>query len=129
MIKAIELKIGNYLFDREDRLCKVEAIDLAFIDSVVGEAFKAPAIIGGLTALPHKPIELTETWLEKFGFKMVAGNAEKDNYLLWKNKTTHNFDFVLNEPHSNKRIVTPIKYVHQLQNLYYALTNEELKPI
>ena len=84
MIKAIELKIGNYLFDREDRLCKVESIDVAFIDSIVGEPFKAPAIIGGLTALPHKPIELTETWLEKFGFKEKFESNYKKELLEMK---------------------------------------------
>jgi hypothetical protein len=116
-MKANELRIGNYLFDREDRLCKVEAIDLAFIDSVVNEAFKAPAIIGGLTALPHKPIELTEEILLKCEIDEDI-NLEFDKILGYYVVYLED-SFCLNS--------VKLYHLHQLQNLYHALTNEELE--
>lgn len=66
------------------------------------------------------PIELTEHWLLKFGF-------EKLNYTyLAKGLAVHNHDIVsFYMLYEQNR--TYIKYVHQLQNLYFALTGEELK--
>lgn len=72
-------------------------------------------------------IPLTEEWLIKFGF-------EKDNeykYFVKEIKTYKEFilDF---STQSNSWFLcdtdvdTDIKYVHQLQNLYFALTNKEL---
>jgi hypothetical protein len=68
-----------------------------------------------------EPIPLTEEWLLKFGF---VSNPYEDRY---EKGTIHiecdktkgaTYLWVENMPH--------IKYVHQLQNLYFALTGEEL---
>ena len=60
-----------------------------------------------------KPIPLTEEWLVKFGFKKgVKG---------WFKTLDKNYKFNLYLYHDSK-----YKSVHQLQNLYFALTNEEL---
>jgi hypothetical protein len=67
------------------------------------------------------PIPLTEEWLLKFGFEKFI---TKDIYPT----------FALNDFNWNDGIlyivgysfINHIKYVHQLQNLYFALTNEEL---
>jgi len=78
------------------------------------------------------PIPLTEEWLETFGF-----NHEYNEYwsvehryitfLLFVNsrhKTIYHFtDVERRQYHS----MLSIKYVHQLQNLYHSLTEEELK--
>lgn len=149
MIKASELKIGNYLQDRENRLCKVESIDISFIDSIVGEAFKAPAIVGGLTSLPHKSIKLTDEWLVKLGFEK---EPEKYNSVKYKIPYKFNWDknplvyFIIYdfEYHASgedfKGWLIPltdgeffmscknveVKYLHELQNLYFAITSNEL---
>ena len=55
-----------------------------------------------------EPIPLTEEWLIRFGFKkdmVLLTNSDGDNFYL--------SDF-------------KIEYVHQLQNLYFALTGNEL---
>lgn len=59
-----------------------------------------------------KPIPLTEEWLVKFGFKKgskgwfkTLSNNHKFNFYMYKNLCSN---------------------VHQLQNLYFALTGEEL---
>jgi hypothetical protein len=75
-----------------------------------------------------RPIPLTEEWLLKFGF-------EVDDHLMNPDDWPY-VDYIKNEV----RISEPnysfafygrdneleIKYVHQLQNLYFALTGEEL---
>lgn len=68
------------------------------------------------------PIPLTEEWLLKFGFEKKGVNRTR--WTFWKidlvedEKGIYSFD--------ESRIYIDIKYVHQLQNLYFALTNEEL---
>jgi len=67
------------------------------------------------------PIPITEEWLEKFAFKKVT------SFVFGKSTGVGN---ILIEDTPSYHWVGwsqyPIKYVHQLQNLYYALTGEEL---
>jgi len=76
------------------------------------------------------PIPLTEEWLLKFGFKQRMGSVSNPtkcytskimDFYFYKNGNTRLFmvrkDF-------DKNI--PIEYVHQLQNLHFALCGEEL---
>jgi hypothetical protein len=106
-MKANELRIGNYLQNFAGDIAQV--IHLTKDKTILESA-----------------IPLTEEWLLKFEFVKVSTNYERDWLLLWGNIKTGTIDFVLNEPHSYKRHITPLKYVHQLQNLYFALTGEEL---
>lgn len=75
-----------------------------------------------------EPIPLTEEWLLKFGFEfdtitfskgllMFSPSSNWDKSAVWYGTLTHG------------RISIEMKYVHQLQNLYFALTGEELKTI
>lgn len=79
-----------------------------------------------------KPIPLTEEWLKKFGFEKKTGIYRKSfnekvigigldgSYGLYDNEN----DWKIGSSFcGNNRII----FVHQLQNLYFALTNEELK--
>ncbi len=76
-----------------------------------------------------EPIPLTEEWLTKFGFHKTAEDdfdktfGDIDQISIRSNKlyVTDKFGVYLNP----KRIAI-IQYVHQLQNLYFALTSEEL---
>jgi len=82
-----------------------------------------------------KPIPLTEEWLLKFGFSknendvlqiettlMPLSITLSDNYPDEKYKA-----WVYEDENSSYHIISDnIKYVHQLQNLYFDLTNEEL---
>lgn len=68
-----------------------------------------------------KPIPLTEEWLVKFGFE----NGELlvfEGYVLFKKFP----DIITLEIDGNRMPLHGFKYVHQLQNLYFALTGEEL---
>lgn len=83
-----------------------------------------------------EPISLTEDWMIRAGFKC----KESSSCNLWHiglNPITHDYLFDLTWLLEPERINAPnapfyrnvghtIYYVHQLQNLYFALTGEEL---
>ncbi len=72
-----------------------------------------------------KPIPLTEEWLVKFGLAVdkwfidESFKITKDEHYGWEIHTQ-------NATHTKSIAFAYIKYVHQLQNLYFALTGEEL---
>ena len=68
------------------------------------------------------PITLTEEWLLKFGYKKWKHN---NRWSLNKHLMYFKADGLLYYGSGYSRI--NIKHVHQLQNLYKALTNEDLK--
>jgi hypothetical protein len=67
-----------------------------------------------------KPIELTYQWLDKFGFEFKDAGDFGHYYSLE--------DFDLNQDYQPIDFdCIEIKYVHQLQNVYFALTGKELE--
>lgn len=76
-------------------------------------------------SLPE-PIPLTEDWLIRFGFiGDVNSGFGKDAIELNYITTDEHFEFEY-KTSSKAWMLVPIKYVHQLQNLYYTLAGEEL---
>jgi hypothetical protein len=68
-----------------------------------------------------KPILLTEEWLLKFGFEQGRNEWSKDGECFeW---FSDGYYFTAGD---GCKIGLVIKYVHQLQNIYFALTGEEL---
>lgn len=66
------------------------------------------------------PIIITKEWLLKFGFTLEYTNG---GFTKWEKGKFMLLDGKLPFPiHQKKRI----DYVHELQNLYFALTGEEL---
>jgi hypothetical protein len=78
-----------------------------------------------------KPIQLTEEWLLKFGF--LRHHLDYSNGVIYiKNVPgTNEFEWGVfpNELGSGIQVKNRIKlkYVHQLQNLHFALTGKELE--
>lgn len=70
----------------------------------------------------YKPIPITIKWLEKFGFENTQLNA-------WKIRGLCTMELIdkLYPVDELMELIKPVKYVHSLQNLYFALTNTELK--
>lgn len=114
-MKANELRIGNWVTatccydDKPIRNIEYSQIDCGFEDFL-------------------EPIPLTGEWLLKFGFE----KAYKDRVFKFNDNFGVDFGISIffiqhykNEVH-NSFIRTEIYYVHQLQNLYFALTGEEL---
>lgn len=123
-MKSNELRIGNYLHDRNDNLCKV--IELR------ADGIYAPAVDLAITGLPNKPIELTEKWLLKLGFRK---ELESDSAIFYENDFLsintykgYNSTFLKRNRLLNQQdySINNIEYVHHLQNLYFVLTGEEL---
>jgi hypothetical protein len=117
-MKSTELRIGNLVRNNLsgeilkpcDILCdvintdKIEGLNYGFIE----------------------PIPLTEEWLLKFGFKW-KGLIAKGRYLTLF--TPCGKAIVYKESHfifTGVTIEVQTNYVHQLQNLYFALTGKEL---
>jgi hypothetical protein len=125
-MNTTELRIGNLvnlMLNHEDfKTIRVDVTDLINISH------------GGV----YEPIPLTEEFLLKFGFEYI--NRHDNNFITFQD-WTHNYflqcdakkrdnkylilDNCLNDLRSFSMV--DIEYVHQLQNLYFALTGEELK--
>jgi hypothetical protein len=134
MIKANELRIGNLVeykitdeFDERKEWWEVSEIDADDIHWLS----KVDTNDDDFRAIP-----LTEEWLLKFGFSTTD---YKNGYIGIDHKVGGIItDFVLTYPlvigefqkhfiwEDSKFKYNELKYVHQLQNLYFALTNEEL---
>lgn len=115
-MKTTELRIGNYIIDTNGLkdYYKVFLLEDGYINTSKEDSIQ--------------PIQLTEEWLLKLGgvdnnYTIDFKCSRKKICFSWASKVVsdgrrHGF-------HSNK--YPHIKYVHQLQNLYFALTGEELK--
>jgi hypothetical protein len=117
MIQANELRIGNLVDDGFENIIEIN------IDS-----YREILVFDANTR--WKGIKLNEEWFLKFGFKNTI--IEKLNFQEYK---ISNLCFAkVGGDHSKyqlslfgKYYAVYIEYVHQLQNLYFALTNEELQ--
>lgn len=67
-----------------------------------------------------KPIPLTEAWLLKFKFEETEFVFRLGSFFLTKSRTGNKF---LYQAHTDR---FSVKYVHKLQNLYFALKEKEL---
>lgn len=143
-MKITELRIGNY-FDVIDRTNTIHfPLNVCFkVYSI--EPFKISGCEHKMNFCNVKkmhefdikdlsPIVLSEGWLLKFGFEKINGVFKKKlrNDLFIRCSFHKNIlGIVLDDIFEavDKRetvILNPVEFVHQLQNLYYALTGEEL---
>ena len=124
MIQANELRIGNLLQRLDGSAFEVGAYNILAINDYP-------------KYLQPNPIPLTEEWLVKLGFEKRKDKTPKialDIVCVWNKKqffffyeSKNNFiaiDFLNSDDFGTK--TTEIHYVHQLQNLYFGLTGEEL---
>lgn len=77
----------------------------------------------------YEPMPITEEWLLKFGFE--KSTLDGDN--TWLNLRYRYLTFSSDESVEFKKVYLTVsrmdiicEYVHELQNLYFALTGEEL---
>lgn len=113
-MKAEELRIGNLVFLQKDGDKKEYQIDSGFDLYKLDESDCADI----------SPIPITEDWLVKLGFKTDGyGEFERDQILLDCEYTDAGEWIVM---YCKAYIKADIKYLHQLQNLCFALTGIEL---
>ena len=123
-MKASKLRVGNLVSEPySNGVFKVvninsEGFDYVDMHNVLFTALGRHEITSIL------PIPLTEEWLLRFGFE-AKGKARIYKFIfVWLEN--EEFVFALSEPIKNKTHLTKLQHVHQLQNLYFALTGEEL---
>ena len=105
-MKSQELRIGNLVFGQypnNKEVIEVEKISNFFVNGL------------GISAI--EPIPLTEELLFKFGFEKAENGFWCPNETLSYRDGYFGFG---TDRH------TKLDFVHQLQNLYFALTNKQL---
>lgn len=110
-MEAKNLRLGNYVMNGDD-IGRVERLSIIRIS----------------TSSPHvgveiSPIKLTEEWLLKFGLEKYAILSELQ---VWWLHDGYRFLYQMGDNYHNGQLGIQVKYVHQLQNLYFALTGKEL---
>lgn len=109
-MKANELRIGNLIM-WNDTQTKVTPEHLTML--LGKHSFRAAGV------------PLTKEWIEKFGFVDEDNKTWQNEIALYPAHITvggYNYNASFFEHHN----LINVQYVHQLQNLYYALTGEEL---
>ena len=122
MIQPQELRIGNYV-DYNGEIIKLDGSLLC-------------CYIQNELEFPLNPIPLTEEILSKFGFirnqiKTISEviDVSGNDKLLEFEVTEMGLDLWISSDKIDEALYFPvnyIKYAHNLQNLYFALTGEEL---
>jgi len=122
-LQAQELRIGNWVYYYNTLLFKVDGIyppqplkDKNYSDKWLID------IDGGALTVPLEDcsaVEITEDWLEKFGFKKDSTDWWDKEGVGLKRYTDESFLEYHYEPE--------IYFIHQLQNLFFSLTGEELE--
>lgn len=123
-MKAAELRIGNWY--NEFGIPKQATASTIVAMSQIEAA--------GKKVIDVSAIPLTEEWLKRFDFKPSSDYDLQKNFIGWTRdgsdygvavKSTHHF-FLDAGDDNYYRIPVKLEFVHQLQNLYFALTGEEL---
>lgn len=129
-LKCTDLRIGNWI-KYEDKLVQVVQLSSLMILCQRDEN----QFLVNCEPKVFQPIELTEEVLAKIGFKknIIYGNVIEyfpidDNLTrIFCIKEKQNFKIQNVRKNITETIEKHIKYLHQLQNAYYLLTNEELE--
>jgi hypothetical protein len=122
-MKANELRIGNKIIFSEDGT-------IFTVGSIEEKGFMVQneEETTWIESEEFEPIPLTEEWLLKFGFEKINNDVfriiQNDNF---KSPFSIAFDNINNLfKIAFQGYWYHCKHVHQLQNLYFALTGEEL---
>lgn len=139
-MKASSLRLNNWIHVAGNTLetrqtSKPFLVTIDILKCIAEENEERPDAI--LTAFT--PIRLTEDWLLKLGFVKDSLTFRKGKYILWFNGIDNReYAFMLfdqrdgiddspsNDFHVFSTNLTYVTHVHQLQNLYFALTGDEL---
>jgi hypothetical protein len=122
-MKVEELRIGNLL---RDKVTKTELRVIKLTDQDIVTYVIDRSMFPLQDGWGAEPIPLTEEWKLKFGFE----KTEWDNFNSYRLIIGNNDYTIVLYSDGNCEvgdiITCKIEYVHQLQNLYFALKGEEL---
>jgi len=133
MIQANELRVGNLFYLNDDDLIENQHVyENIAIHKITGEDIHMCEIDNQAFNMFYKQIPISEKWLLKFEFKNHLKGFLLNGFLVKRGITMQNSIIT----GSNNVIsylsvqlgeyVVKLEYIHQLQNLYFALTSEEL---
>lgn len=143
MLQAKELRYGNKVFNKKGDVITVQQIHSHSIvyDTAINVSRRHLSKVSGFYDVAYttevlevvkeadmqeiEPIRLTPKVLESCGFR----NFVRDEWILTHGNTHTDFEFRedgLRLRHNTTSRV-PIKYLHQLQNFFYAMAGEELE--
>jgi hypothetical protein len=112
MIDPKELRIGNFIYcNATHRVVKANWVHADFKDL--------------------DPIPLTAEWLVSLGFEVYdrggPGRFYKDGYIIDPNDSSSIYPYNLLTIHEDGVLsLKSLRYIHELQNLFFALADEEL---
>jgi len=133
-MKPEELRIGNYI-EYNDIIYFIQDISMfkgQYTSNLFLSSFDSFATHYNIPIFDLKPIPLTDNWFIKFGFDILPVMNKFyfkikykevifgcNNFEMWRHQSENTYN-------CNGGANTEIKYVHQLQTLYYSLTGKEL---
>ena len=124
-MKATELRIGNLVnYQLTDKLSDPKN----WIEPMVVDA-EDLRVLSLREYDDYSPIPLTEEWLKRFPFKEICRSDYQVKYLIEAGRSFINISFRSDGEicvFFNNIMIKHINSVHQLQNLYFAITGEEL---
>ena len=123
-MRVEELRIGNLV----DNMGVTIRFDIGDWDCIISKAFSQTPMER------YSPIPLTEEWLLKLGFeKKECKSYSSGDELIYYTFTSPVYGFLIwNTIQKQWWVLGKIsicqpEHIHSLQNLYFALTGEELK--
>jgi hypothetical protein len=131
-MKKTELRIGNYVKEISGKICEVSGIgEISFIYLKTENGH----LVRGIEKC--FPIKLTEEILKEFGFEedasfKHASSRHKKYYkgydiVLYFRKPR--YYYYIECVNRDTTRISILKYLHELQNLYFAFSGEELERI
>jgi hypothetical protein len=128
-MKASEFRLGNYVIGQDGKF-KVHVVTSISANSVHTQpadrnlnwtSIEPVSEIDNHTSA--RPLVLNEEWLLKFGF--TSDDGHKSFHLSDTNLWVRQLSIGYSVSSQHDKLVE-VQFVNQLQNLYYALTGEEL---
>ena len=104
----IGLKVGNLVYDNKSQS------NITITESNIGDTQN------------FEPIPITSEWLEEIGFQRRLQNktgypTQRNNKVEFRLDSSDNYDW-----ENSVNNFPKVKYIHQLQNIYFTLTEREL---
>lgn len=136
MIQANELRIGNWVMTKNSKYRPESVGKIACITQIDSErTFEEIKGTVSLYLIEDKwkdtygqwliyiePIPITEEWLLKFGFTESETDLRKGNIIV---RFRDNGSLIITI--IDMLVLPKCKYIHELQNLYFALHKQELE--
>jgi hypothetical protein len=131
MIKPSEIRIGGYVY-YNNQVLQIESYCNGKVNVYAGYYGDTPHV-HGISCGDLEPISLTPEWLARCGFRKDMGGGggllEFDNGFICfydMSEPLVGYSGITDEL-INGGLMPNLKYVHQLQNLFFTLTGEEIE--